>query len=696
MSGWRVTSIYRFCLILLALTSLAATPAAAEEGQSAHIKARLVAETTAVAPGGDVMLAFDYTPTPGWHTYWVNPGDTGLAPTFDWNLPDGVTVDDIQWPTPSLLPAADLMSYGYEGHVTLVMQVHNASKLSAGDILPLKAHVRFLVCADVCVPEEMDVNLNLPVGEAKPGSDSSTIRKGMKTEPGISETFQTIDIQNGQVELGFSVTGQNLEGAYFFPLQSGVLAPSAPQILDVGPNGFTIRVKAAGATLPEGNLRGVLKFGDGKAVEYSLKRASLLPGVHGLGAPAAAKTDTSLAGILLAMGFAFVGGLILNLMPCVFPVLSMKLLSLAKSGESGGMARVESLIYAAGTIISFVALAAMLDVARRFGASLGWGFQLQSPYVTAALALVMLLVALNMSGLFEVGASLQGVGAGTFNRKRPLLSAFLTGVLAVVVAAPCTAPFMATAIGVALAQGGWTSFAIFVALGLGFALPFVSLTFLITLVPGVARALPRPGKWMDILKHARSVLMYLAALGLVWVFAQQVELAGLLVLVLALIVVVLAVLRKPLPRLAKPVVLLGGLVLIGLAASLPRTTKTEALPTGLLPHRDFSVAALAQLRAQDKPVFVDLTAAWCVTCKVNERLVLTGPAFEQALKETGTVYMVGDWTNQDAEISHYLSLYGRSGVPLYVYYPRHNAAPVVLPQLLNAGAVAKVMRDGAR
>jgi thiol:disulfide interchange protein DsbD len=686
-----VFSILRFVVCLFVLVF--ALPASADEGQnsgkSAHITARLVAESATVAPNGDVTVALDYTPAPGWHTYWINPGDTGLPPKFKWNLPDGVTTGDIKWPVPELLPAFGLMSYGFTGQTILLIPLHNASRLTAGDTLPIKAHVDFLVCADVCIPESLDVSLDLKVGPPAAGSNSALIEKARKALP-IKRTAATIDLRNGDIELGFPLADVNAQGAYFFPEQASVSSAPAPQALDMGANGFTLRTKAAGTALPDGDLSGVLKLADGSAYAIKLTRASLDPAVHGLGA--AAQTKTTSSGILIAIFGAFIGGLILNLMPCVFPVLSMKLLSLARSGHDKGLAQQESLFYGAGTILTFVGLALILTAARIFGQSIGWGFQLQSPYVTAGLSLIMLLVALNMSGVFEIGSSLQAAGGLQISAKRPRLGALLTGVLAVVVAAPCTAPFMATAIGVALAQGGLVSFAIFVSLGIGFALPFVVLTFLITLVPAVAKALPRPGKWMDWLKHALSLLMYAACLWLVWVFAQQVQLAGVILLVFALLLVILAVMKVKLPKFIKPVVLIGGLILCGLAASLPRTEKVQSAPSGLLPHTDFSIENLTTLRAQGKPVFVDLTAAWCVTCKVNERLVLSTKDFEKAVADTGTVYMVGDWTNQDAAIARYLTLFGRSGVPLYVYYGPNNAEPVVLPQLLKTTDVVKVIR----
>ncbi len=691
-----MSKLLRFvvCLFVLAF----ALPANADEGKSAHITAKLVGESATVAPGGVIILALDYTTTKGWHTYWVNPGDTGLATKIDWNLPDNVVIDDIRWPTPELLPSFGLMSYGYDSRATPLITMYNNSKLVEGDILPIKAHVSFLVCSDVCVPESLDVSLNLKVSKNASGGDAGLTGKAYGRLPIPADkdgpVGTTIDLKNGEVELGFpNPSAKNPQGAYFFPAQSGVVVPSAPQKLDMGENGFTLRVKAMGTTLPDGKISGVLKYADGSADQFfSMAREPLSADFYGFGAPAEKKHSTSSGGVLIAIFGAFIGGLILNLMPCVFPVLSMKLLSLARSGHDKGLAQQESLFYGAGTILTFVGLALILTAARIFGQSIGWGFQLQSPYVTAGLSLIMLLVALNMSGVFEIGTSLQAVGGLQVSAKRPRLGALLTGVLAVVVAAPCTAPFMATAIGVALSQGGLVSFAIFVSLGIGFALPFVVLTYLITLVPAVASALPRPGKWMDILKHALSVLMYAACLWLVWVFAQQVQLSGVVLLVFALLLVILAVMKVKLPKAIKPVVLIGGLVLCGLAASLPRAEKALSVPTGLMAHQDFSVESLTALRAQGKPVFVDLTAAWCVTCKVNERLVLTTKEFEKAVSDTGTVYMVGDWTNQDAAIARYLTLFGRSGVPLYVYYGPNNAEPVVLPQLLKTADVVKVIR----
>ncbi len=682
--------------VLLAIAILfTATAAHADEAKSPHITARLIAQSDTVAPGGDDYVAIDYTPTKGWHTYWKNPGDTGLAPKITWDLPDGMTAADPQFQPPVLLPTLGLMSYGYDGRNILLVKLHNGSHFATGDALPLHAKVDFLVCADVCVPESLTLNLKLAVGAAADGGDAATVKKALGGLP-KSGPAGTVDIANGQVEFGFPLTDADAKGAYFFPDQAIVTYP-APQTVDAGSAGFTLRTKPADATLPAGDLSGVLKLADGEAYQIALSRAPLAATVHGLGAPGAAK-DGGGIGLWVAIIGAFAGGLILNLMPCVFPILAMKLMALTRAGHDQPLARRESLLYGAGAVASFVGLAIILEVAAALGQSLGWGFQLQSPYVTAGLAIVIMLVAISMGGFFEVGAWLQRLGGNVqVSADRPMLSAFMTGVLAVVVAAPCTAPFMGPAVGFALVQGGLTSFFVFVALGLGFALPFVALTWLITLVPAVARILPKPGDWMISLQRALSVVMFLAAVWLVWVFSQQVATAGLLCLVFGMLIIAVAVVNKiKLQRYAPPVLVVLGLVLAISGARQPLQAPSAVAGAARLPNVPFDLARLSDLRAKNTPVLVDLTAAWCVTCKVNEVGALADPDVLKAFKATHTVYMVGDWTNQDARISHYLSLYGRSGVPLYVYYGAGNAQPKVLPQLLQAGDVVKVLDAGAK
>ncbi|ESQ77429.1 protein-disulfide reductase DsbD [Asticcacaulis sp. AC402] len=687
--------IVRLVTSIVLLLGLMTAQAQASEGKSAHIEAKLIAVSPSVPQGGEVMLALDYKTAPGWHTYWINAGDTGLPPKFTWSLPDGVTIGAPRFPVPKAIPTFDLMSYGYEDRTVLLLPLQNASKLGTGEALPLKARVDFLVCEKICIPESLEVSLRLTIGAISPGADAKTIAKAEKALPKLAPFFGTIAVSNGVAELGFAARDlPSPQNAYFFIAQEKVLSAPAPQTVDTGPGGFTIRTKAAGG-LPDGDLNGVLKFKDGTAYEVKLTRAPLAPGVHGLGSTVGASADTSLGGIVLAALGALLGGMILNLMPCVFPVLSMKLLALSRAGHDEAKARGEALAYGGGVILSFLALAAVIVLARAFGAQVGWGFQLQSPYVTAALAVVMLLVALNMSGLVSFGATLQRFGGGVqLDQKRPILSAFLTGVLAVVVAAPCTAPFMGPAIGVGLTQGGLTAVAIFLALGLGFALPFVALTFLIISVPAVARILPKPGAWMTWLQRGLSLLMYGAALWLIWVFAQQVTGLGLTVLLLAVVLIGAGLAVKQLPAPVRIGMVVTAVVAAAFSATLGLPPASKSGVATATDHVAFDMNRLTQLRAEGTPVLVDMTAAWCVTCKVNEMRVLYTPEVADAFKATGTTYMVGDWTNQDAEISRYLSLFGRSGVPLYVYYGPNKAEPKVLPQMLDKGDIVKLLKTG--
>jgi thiol:disulfide interchange protein len=366
----------------------------------------------------------------------------------------------------------------------------------------------------------------------------------------------------------------------------------------------------------------------------------------------------------------------------------MKLLALAKAGHNAKAGRRESLFYGLGVLITFLGLGLILGL---LGSSLGWGFQLQSPWVTASLALLMLGVGLNMSGLFHLGSGLQRLGSGALSR-HPDLSALMTGILAVIVAAPCTAPFMATAIGVALAQGGLISLGVFLALGLGFAIPVIALTFAISYSPKLANALPKPGKWMDRLRQILAVPMYGAALWMAWVFSQQVNQTGLLALIMAMVILGLALWWpfKALPKLAR----MGAFGLV-IALSVLATIQKPEIDSKEVKtdYETFSTDRIAQLQSENKPVLVNLTAAWCVTCKVNEGLVFNTKAFKSALSETNTVYMVGDWTNQDADITQYLSQKGRSGVPLYVYYGSKGSEPVVLEQMIDKRALISRLRQ---
>jgi len=720
--------------------------------KTGHLQAELVPETTGVAPGGLAYVAIRQDILKGWHTYWRNPGDSGEATSAKWTLPSGWSVGDWVWPAPQRLPLGPLMNYGYTGQVLLPVALNVPGDAKPGTTQTLKADVTFLVCADICVPEEAKLKIDLPVVSGTPPLDpkwGAAIDKTLTGAPKASglEAAVAWAGQGADRVLKLGVTGEALKAvdlsqAYFFPFDAKALDHAAKQRIEKGPDGLTLTLKPAtvGSDAAAPSLDGVLSLG-AQAYEIAAKPGPIPAEAGGLGAvtPAPLKSEaiaqstagTATAGsatagaaippaganigLLAAVAFAIVGGLILNLMPCVFPVLSMKAASLAAHAHQEKEARAQGLAFLAGVLFTFLALAGLLLALKSGGQAIGWGFQLQSPAVVGGLALVMLLVALNMSGVFE--ATLPGQGAGgALAARGGLVGSFFTGMLAVVVAAPCTAPFMATALGFALTQSAPAALLVFAGLGLGFAAPFVAVTF----IPALMRLFPKPGAWMDTLKHLLAFPMYGTAAWLLWVFTLQTGSNALaLMLAAAVLVGFCAWLTgraqaggKPLiPGLAAGVaaVLAVACLVYGARETAPaaaQASNSSAASADPAPPAEtggkemaseaFSPTKLADLRAQGKPVFVNFTAAWCVTCQVNERLALGSPQVAKALAEVGGVYLKADWTNHDGEIAKLLAEHGRAGVPLYLVYGAGGGDPVVLPQLLTPGAVAQAIRAAGK
>ncbi|HLK24466.1 MAG TPA: thioredoxin family protein, partial [Caulobacteraceae bacterium] len=494
-----------------------------------------------------------------------------------------------------------------------------------------------------------------------------------------------------------SIAGAPAAGAsqaYFYPYDGEAIDAAAAQSIDRGPRGLTLTLTPGPAFKsgkPPAALAGVLDVG-GRAFEVTAPAGPPLAGAAGLGPPAPAGAGA----LALTFAAAFLGGLILNLMPCVFPVLAMKGGALVGHAHEPGRARLQGLAYLGGVVIAFLALGGGLIAARAAGEAVGWGFQLQSPPVVAALALVMLAVALDLSGVFEVGASVQaaagrapdarGDGAG-------VVRAGLTGLLAVAVAAPCTAPFMAGAVGFALTQSAPVALGVFLALGFGMAAPFVALAF----APGLLRRLPRPGPWMEGLKKALAFPMYAAAAWLAWVYAESAGADRLVNLLAAAVLVALAAWLFGASQRAGAIGRRAGPGLAGAGAALALGLAAAFWPSGAqLAPQPFSPERLATLRAEHRPVFVNFTAAWCVTCQVNDRVALAGPRVADAFGKAGVVYLKGDWTDRDATIEQALAEHGRAGVPLYLMYPASGGEAEVLPQILTEGIVVDAARRASR
>lgn len=663
------------------------------------------------APGSTAVVAIRQKIQPGWHTYWRNPGDSGGPTTLRWSLPAGVTAGDIVWPLPQRQRLQGLTNFGYGGEVFLPVPIEVPASARPGTFIPLSVNVVFLVCsAEMCVPDQMTLTLALPIkAGAAPlaGAIGGRIQSVVETAPRPAGITAHATL-NGQT-LTLSATGGPLAGLMpkqvsFFPYEGDVIDHAAAQFGQRGSSGLTLEL-AAGADLKKtglnGPISGVLSTDVG-SWEIIATPGPALPGAGGAGSleptpdafgKAEAPANTGWLAVLQAAGFAFLGGVILNLMPCVFPILAMKAAALTRSAHDPAEARRDGIAFTLGVLVSFTVLAAVLLILRSSGQAVGWGFQLQSPAVVAGLALLMLAVALNLSGVFDVGGRLQAVGGSRLTRLPGGTGAFFTGVLAVVVAAPCTAPFMAFALGAALVMPAPLAMIVFLMLGLGLALPYL----LVSLSPGLLGRLPRPGHWMVTLQRWLAVPMYAAALWLVWVFWRQTALSPALLLVGACVVAAIGLAavgvfasRARWTRGAGWGAIAVALALTGVSAHLAAaaTAPTE------IPADAWSSQKVQAALAQGRPVLVNFTADWCVSCKINERTALASPVTAKALKDANAVYLEGDWTRRDDAITRELERHGRSGVPLYLLYTPGQTEPRLLPQLLTEGVVVDALKTG--
>ncbi len=704
-------------LVILASLVLFLSGAEAQSVKSPRdlVQASLVADVTAIEPAKPFTLGLRLRMKPNWHVYWRNPGDSGLPPEVAWTLPDGFSAGEIAWPAPHRIPVQSLMNYGYAGEVVLLVPVTPGLDLSPSKPARIEGKLTYLVCEEICIPGSADLRLDVPV--AQPGTEAeldsanaalfTRARAALPVEPPWPVRLSATP--EGRLVLGAEAPGlkaDTIRDAAFFPYSESAIENAAPQDLAVDESGFRLTLtRADDKAPPRSELAGILTFDeqvDGSPVRraYAIGTAPPLAGTQPAAAEApiqstlpAASADDALT-IWSAAGLALLGGVLLNLMPCVFPVLSIKVLSLVKqAGDTPSRVRLHGLAYTAGVLASFLALAGLLIALKAGGAGIGWGFQLQSPIMVAGLAYLLFAMGLSLSGVVHVGAGIAGLGDG-LTRRAGLQGSFFTGVLATVVATPCTAPFMGAAVGFALTQAPLVGLTVFGSLGLGLALPFLALT----LWPGALRAMPRPGAWMETLKGVLAFPVYLTVAWLIWVLSQQVGSEGLLVALVGLVLVGFSAwawarassagaLGQPLARAVALAALLAAAGFVMLAARDHAADQTKALAQGTEP---FTQTRLDALRAQGRNVFVDMTAAWCITCQVNERGTLASGEIRDAFKARDIVTLRGDWTNQNPEITRLLERHGRSGVPLYLLY-QGNAEPAVLPQILTrANVLAEV------
>ncbi len=677
-------------LLAAPLIAVAATPEAATE----HVQARLISSQATVAPGQRFTVALEQNIKSHWHTYWLNPGDSGQATTIAWT---GGQAGDIQWPTPAIQAIGPIVNYGYEGRAALLVELTVPADAKPGSRFKPAAEVKWLVCKDVCIPEQVSLGLDLPVAaEAKAGADAAQIEEWRGAIPKPAAFAVQLKAAPQGVRLSGPTAG--VTKAYFFADTWGAVAHSAPQAFKAEGGGWVLDIPAGDEPVPAGKpLSGVVVLTTG-AGDQAWALSAPMPEGAGKGpgpadlsaaeagaAPAATPSPESDLGLLPALALALVGGLILNLMPCVFPVLSIKALALVREGNH----KAEGLAYTAGVLLSFAALAAVLIALRAGGQQVGWGFQFHSPVFVLIVSYLLFLVGLNLSGFFDVGGSFTGLGSN-LAAKQGLAGSFFTGVLAAVVATPCTAPFMGAALAFALAQPAAVMLAVFLALGLGLALPFLILAFW----PAAQRWLPRPGAWMDKFKQFLAFPMYAAVVWLLWVLAQQAGPDGVAMALGGLVLIAFALwLLRAGQGLVSRAAMVASLVLaLGVIhwIKLVEAADAPVAATGSAVEA-YSADRLAELRAQNKPVFVNMTAAWCISCLVNERVALSRPEVKDAFAKGGVAYLKGDWTREDPNITAVLKAHGRSGVPLYLYYAPGATEAQVLPQILTPGLVIEAL-----
>ena len=652
----------------------------------------LAAESMMPRPGGEIAIALVMKPAPGWHGYWLNTGDAGTPDRIAWTLPDGTSVTPLAYPVPERLMVAGLMNYVYARPYALVGRLRIPPDLASGTRLPLSAKIDYLVCSDtLCVPENAEVTLDLTVGDgAIDPADRRRFDKYRAALPkplGSEARFSSTE--PGRLTLAVPLAGAGeVTQAYFYPAEQNAIDHAAAQRVGIAGDTLILELqRKAGRPLPSA-LNGVVQVErPGGTLGLALKAA---PGT----VPSPDTWLSASAGalefipFLLTLLAAIAGGFILNAMPCVFPILSLKALSLARSGESEGSARREALAYSAGIILSCLALGGAILLLRAGGESVGWAFQLQNPQITLALLLLMTAIGLNLAGLFNLPSlSLDHPGAPSNTTG----GAFWTGVLAAFVATPCTGPFMGAALGSALILPVPAALGIFAGLGFGLALPFL----LIAYIPALRARLPKPGSWMETFRRILAVPMLLTAAGLGWVLGRQAGVTGMTLGLVGAVLLTFALWWIGIRQNRGAKSGLAALVLV-LAIALPLGLGTRMLatpaPVSASTDPAFSEARLQQLRNAGKPVFVYFTADWCLTCKVNEKAAIDRAAVRDAFKRNGVEVLVGDWTNGDPTITRFLEAHDRSGVPLYLFYPKGGGEPELLPQLLTVDMLTELGR----
>ncbi|KAA3620051.1 MAG: DUF255 domain-containing protein [Calditrichaeota bacterium] len=671
-----------------------------------YVEAELISEFTAIKPGNKASMALRLKMDPEWHTYWRNPGDAGLPTTLTWDLPPGFTASEFYWPYPERVVTPPLIAYGYSHEVFLLFDLQTPADLETGTDVTLNATADWLVCKNICLPGSAELKITLPVTSEIPAINNKWATAFTETranlpiknsdwtiEAAIDDTILTIQ---ASPPAGFAADLQELE---FCPFDEGIIENSVLPVLTKHGNAFRLTFRVSKyAEAPITKIAGVLTSPVGwrgpdseKALEIDIPISKNLSPAGGSG---------STTGLFYALIFSFIGGMILNLMPCVLPVLSIKVLSFVnQAGEKDSQPWKHGLFFTFGVLITFWLLAGTLIALRAGGEQLGWGFQLQSPMFIVILSAIIFLFGLSLFGVFEIGTSLMSVG-GKMDRGSGLGGSFWSGVAATVVATPCTAPFMGSALGYALTQPTWVAMLVFTFLGLGMSAPYLVLAS----SPKLLTFVPKPGRWMESFKQFMGFLMMATVVWLVWVLGNQTGVDGIAVLLFALLFVsigswiygrwatpVATAKTRNIATIMAAIFMISG-VYFGVANTQDLTpAATSSHTTGSIEWQPYSEELLAKLHENNQPIFIDFTASWCLSCKVNERVAFSDKAGKK-FKELGIATVKADWTNRDPVISKALEKFGRNSVPLYVLYDGKNATPHILPEIITESIILEAIQ----
>lgn len=715
--------------VLLLLSFLFLTFSSAEaiaQDQAGHIESSLLASVDTAVPGQSFEAAIHLIMDDEWHTYWKNPGDSGIPVSAAWTKPENVEISDLEWPTPALHRTEGIVDFSYSGTATLLTTITVPTDFNASEFV-LTADLTMLVCKEICIPENDTVQLVLPVGENAAPANQGLFAEARASLPLDYSGTASYNEAHGSFILALDPAPENFEKAeniQFFPVEWGIILNGTIPETYVENGVATISIARDTRELSEiDNMEGVLKYesmGKNYAYQFTSGYSDTIevPAINtfsqsgnGFTPPpqdtaTGALPDTDLQqgegsadiNYIQALLFAFIGGLILNLMPCVFPILSMKALSFTKlSAKERKHAAIHGLLYTAGVILSMLVFAAIISGLHAGGSKIGWGFQLQNPLIVALLFWLFFIIGLNLLGLFDVAGSFSNIG-NRFRSKNGYRNDFLTGVLVVIVATPCTAPFMAAAVGYALVHPPLITFSVFTGLGFGLALPFL----LLSVSPALQKYMPKPGPWMVVFKQIIAFPMFLACIWLAWVITLQTGADGIAATLFVTTLIAFFIWFSKITS-GLTYIVIALLCLVGLYKGIDVIHKADMAIEERMESRkhagatDFTPEALETALASKNPVFVNMTAAWCITCKVNERTTIKNQHVQDFMSENNVEYIVGDWTRFDENITDYLAQFKRSGVPIYVFYPSPDDQnirpdPIVLPQILTPDLVIETMQ----